>query len=125
VRFLFPLFSHLFSSCTHRGLKLPLVLSLELVASLLNLYFHPPLDNLHVSLVLPHDALNDPFLYLATHALLQLPWELITQLSLDALGELITKALVQVGLSLVPQVLQTVRSDKVSFLRHFFLVGRF
>ena len=111
MRFLFPLFSHLFSACTHRRLKLPLIISLELLASLLDLHLHPPLDDLHVSLVLPHDALDDPFLHLPTHALLELPRELVTQLSLDTLGELISKALMQVGLTLVPQVLQTVRAD--------------
>lgn len=125
MRFLFPLFSHLFSACTHRSLKLPLVLSLELLASLLDLYLHPPLDDLHVSLVLAHDPLDDPFLDLPTQALLELPGELVTQLSLDTLGELVTKALVQVGLTLVTQVLQTVSADEVSFLRKFFLVGRF
>jgi hypothetical protein len=125
MRFLFPLFSHLFSACTHRGLKLPLVLSLQLLASLLDLNLHPPLDDLHVSLVLPHDPLDNPFLNLPTHALLELPRELVTQLSLDTFGELVTKALMQVGLSLVPQVLQTVRADEVSVLSQFFLVGRF
>jgi hypothetical protein len=125
MRFLFPLFGHLFSSCTHRSLKLPLILSLELLASLLDLYLHPPLDDLHVSLILPHDPLDDPFLHLPTHALLELSGELVTQLSLDTFGELITKALMQVGLSLVPQVLQTVRADEVSVLSQFFLVGRF
>ena len=102
-----------------------MVLSLEFLASLLDLHLHPPLDDLHVSLILPHYPLDDPLLHLATQALLQLPGELVTQLSLDTLGELVSKALVQVGLTLVPQVLQTVRTDKVSFLIQLFLVRGF
>lgn len=62
-------------------------------------------------MVLTHDPFDDPFFHRATQALLELLRELVTKLSLNTLRELITKALVQVGLTLVTQVLQTVRTD--------------
>jgi hypothetical protein len=122
MRFLLPLLRHLFSLCTDRSLKLPLVLSLYLLAPLLDLHLHPPFDDLQAPLVLPDDPLDDAFFDRPAEALLQLPGELVTQLRLDAPGELVAEALMQVRLTLVTQVLQAVRADEVSLLGKFVLV---